>query len=104
MESERPRLHRDNVPAARVLRKRMTASETVLWSHVRGRQFHGMKFRRQHPVGRFVLDFFCEDLLIAIEIDGGIHMDPSVARADVERQQLLEQTLHSLLSLECRRR
>jgi very-short-patch-repair endonuclease len=42
-------------------------------------------------VGRFVLDFFCEDLLIAIEIDGGIHLDLAVAAADAERQRLLEE-------------
>jgi very-short-patch-repair endonuclease len=50
-----------------------------------------MKFRRQHPVGKFVLDFFCEELRVAIEIDGGIHLEPEQHALDVERQVMLEE-------------
>jgi len=51
----------------------------------------GLKFRRQHPVGRFVVDFFCEELLVALEVDGGIHNNPEQRERDAERQSLLEE-------------
>ncbi|MBK7329320.1 MAG: DUF559 domain-containing protein [Dehalococcoidia bacterium] len=82
--------HRDNVPAARELRKRETKSEDTLWEHLRSRRFYGLKFRRQHPIGAFVLDFFCQEMMFAVEIDGGIHRDPEVAVRDLERQRTLE--------------
>jgi very-short-patch-repair endonuclease len=49
-----------------------------------------LKFRRQHPVGKFVLDFYCESLRVAIEVDGGIHRDPEQRVADLDRQAVLE--------------
>ena len=73
------RIYRDNVPAARRLRARETVSERVLWGALRDRGVGGYKFRRQHPVGIFVLDFYCEALRLAIEIDGPIHNDQTVA-------------------------
>lgn len=86
-------MHRDNVPAARRLRKILTPSEKILWEYLRDRKFHGLKFRRQHPVGTFVLDFFCPEMSFAIEVDGAIHRDPAVAERDAERQRCLE-SLH----------
>ncbi len=85
------RLHRDNVPAARRLRKELTPSEAVVWEQLRDRRFHGLKFRRQHPVGAFVLDFFCQEMMFAIEVDGGIHRDPDVAARDSEREAILRE-------------
>ena len=58
---------------ARVLRRRMTDAEQVLWRRLRDRRLRGHKFRRQHPLGPYVLDFFCEPVKLAIEIDGGQH-------------------------------
>jgi type I restriction enzyme R subunit len=84
-----PRIHRDNVPAARRLRKELTQSEAIVWEKLRDRRFYGLKFRRQHPVGAFVLDFFCQEMMFAIEVDSGIHRDPEVAARDRERETLL---------------
>ena len=89
MESER--WHRVNVPAAKRLRATSTRSEAILWRRLRGRQFHGLKFRRQHPVGRFVLDFYCDDLQLAIEIDGSIHRDPEVAERGTAREEIIRE-------------
>jgi very-short-patch-repair endonuclease len=58
---------------ARVLRKRMTPAERRLWSAIRNGTLLGAKFRRQHLVGRFVLDFYCPLAKLAIEVDGEIH-------------------------------
>ncbi len=74
--------------AARQLRVQSTRSEKLLWNALRGRRIAGLKFRRQHPLGRFVLDFYCPDLRLAVEIDGDIHSTQKAA--DEERQRILE--------------
>lgn len=84
------RWHADNVPAARRLRSKSTPTETILRSLLRDRRCLGVKFRRQHPVGALVLDFYSEELKVAIEVDGGIHRDPKPRARDEIRQQLLE--------------
>src|SRR5436309_3409820 len=59
---------------AREMRDRMTPAETMLWSKLRNKQLAGLKFRAQHPIGRFVLDFCCVSRRLAIELDGGVHL------------------------------
>jgi len=73
--------------AARDLRRRATKSEAMLWPALRGRQL-GVKFRRQQPIGSFVVDFYASDARLVVEVDGAIHLQQ--AKADVERQHLLE--------------
>ena len=58
---------------AKKLRKEMTPAEQKLWQHLRNRHLFELKFRRQHPVGRFILDFYCHEHLLIVEVDGGIH-------------------------------
>jgi very-short-patch-repair endonuclease len=79
--------HRDNVPAARELRERQTPAEEVLWEALRGRRLAGLKFRRQHPIGPFVVDFCCPDRRLAIELDGTVHA--TQGEHDAEREALL---------------
>jgi very-short-patch-repair endonuclease len=59
--------------AARLLRAEMTPAERTLWQALRGDAIDGLRFRRQHAVGRFVLDFYCASRKLAVEVDGGIH-------------------------------
>lgn len=73
----------------RELRHRSTDSEALLWSHLRGRRLAGFKFRRQHPCGPFVLDFFCAARRLAIEIDGGQHFHADAQRRDRRRSEFL---------------
>ncbi len=70
------------------LRKRSTAAEVVLWNLLRGNQVQGLHFRRQQKIGKFVVDFFCVKCRLAIEVDGGIHLN-RVAE-DQERTRWLE--------------
>ena len=63
----------------------MTVSERRLWNWLRNRTFGGFKFRRQAPVGRYVLDFYCPVLKLAIEVDGQQHETPWMAEYDGER-------------------
>lgn len=59
--------------AARRLRQQLTPAEDQLWRALRGRQLLGLKFRCQHPVGRFIVDFYCPSCKLVIEVDGDIH-------------------------------
>jgi very-short-patch-repair endonuclease len=59
--------------AARAMRRAPTPAESALWRGIRKRHRGGLKFRRQHPHGRFVLDFCCPELKLVIEVDGGVH-------------------------------
>ncbi len=61
---------------ARRLRQTMTDAERRLWAALRGRRLGGWKFRRQHPVDPYILDFACLECLTGIEADGGQHADP----------------------------
>ena len=58
---------------AREMRGRMTDAEALLWMLLRNRRIAGEKFRRQHPVGRYILDFYCVEKRLGIELDGGQH-------------------------------
>ena len=59
--------------AARCLRRNMTPAEQKLWDALKGRQLDGLKFRPQHPVGPFILDFWCPARKLVVELDGGSH-------------------------------
>lgn len=58
---------------AKSLRKGLTTAEEILWNTLRNRQFENLKFRRQHPIGKYIADFYCHELKFVIEVDGGIH-------------------------------
>ncbi len=73
------------VHAARDLRRGMTPSEDMLWNALRGRRLNGLKFRRQHPLDRFIIDFYCVERRLAVEVDGGIHATAGQAACDDER-------------------
>ena len=62
-----------SIGLARKLRQTSTIPEVKLWQHLRNRRFNGLKFRRQYPVGRYVVDFVCLSHKLIIELDGGQH-------------------------------
>ncbi len=74
---------------ARDLRKNETHAEQILWASLRNNNFHGLKFRRQHPINNYVLDFFCVEYQLALEVDGGIHKGHEQRTADLERDKSL---------------
>ena len=75
--------------AARELRSEMTPAEGRLWECLRQKRTAGLRFRRQHAVGRVVLDFYCPAQKLAIEVDGGVHDEPVQAERDAERTKFL---------------
>ena len=75
---------------ARGLRQSSGRAEERVWALLRGGKIDGHKFRRQHPVGPYFVDFACDRLRLIIEVDGGVHQLEEVAARDLERQQALE--------------
>ena len=84
------RLPADLVEDARRLRRDATDAENFLWKMVRNRRFGGFKFRRQFAVPPYVLDFYCAELRLGIELDGGQHAEPERVDADRRRSEFLE--------------
>ena len=81
--------YRARVRTARYLRKNHTIAENLLWQRLRNHSLK-VRFRRQHPMGDFVLDFYCPQARLAIEVDGGIHDFPGQEEYDRFRQRLIE--------------
>src|SRR5690606_25291270 len=75
---------------SRQLRQKGTRAEALLWEHLRDRQLHGAKFRRQAVIGRFIVDFYCHEHRLVVELDGAVHDQPDIAAHDAERQEQLE--------------
>ncbi len=74
----------------RELRQNATDAERLLWHLLRNRHLAGAKFRRQHPVGPYILDFYCAQARLAIELDGGQHSEAAQQRRDARRTRVLE--------------
>jgi very-short-patch-repair endonuclease len=70
---------------AKRLRRPLTPQELGLWLRVKNRQLGGFKFRRQHPVGPYILDFYCAEARLAVEIDGQTHWSTEQERHDTRR-------------------
>jgi len=75
--------------AAKRLRYNLTPAEQLLWQALKGKQLNGLKFRRQHPLGSFVADFFCAKHKLIIELDGAVH-DQQIEYDDARTQKLKE--------------
>ena len=75
---------------ARQLRRDQTDAERLLWRLLRNQRFCGLKFRRQHPIEPYVLDFYCHEERLGIELDGGQHAAPDTQRSDTARTAFLE--------------
>jgi very-short-patch-repair endonuclease len=82
---------------AKDLRRRMSLPEVLLWSAIKGRKLNGLQFRKQHPIGPYVLDFYCDARKLAIEVDGGNHSFGDRPQRDERRDAwLLERGVRTL--------
>ena len=86
---------------SRVMRQSMTATELRIWIRIRGRQLEGWKFRRQHPIGPFFVDFYCPAARLIVEVDGPCHDDWTSAY-DIRRQAWLEREGNRVLRIPVR--
>ncbi|MDZ7717316.1 MAG: endonuclease domain-containing protein [Balneolaceae bacterium] len=75
---------------AKELRREMTKAEEVLWEQLRARRFLNLKFRRQHPILDFVVDFYCHELKLIVEADGKYHSEENTQYYDDERTKELQ--------------
>ena len=75
---------------ARTLRKNQTPQEAKMWKILRNFQIQGLKFRRQYPIGNYIIDFVCKEIKLIIEIDGGQHNEPNNIEYDKTRTEFLE--------------
>ena len=84
------RYNRNELKVVRsALRAAATPSEATLWSALKGGQLGGRKFRRQHSIDAYVLDFYCPSERLAVELDGAVHRDPTRSANDQERDERL---------------
>ena len=77
------------VPYAKMLRQNMTLGEIALWREIKGKKL-GVRFSRQIPIDQYIVDFYCKNLQLAIEVDGSIHFKNEQQNKDIFRQNRLE--------------
>lgn len=82
------RVSDEKLELARELRRNMTPEERILWKHLRAHRLQGLHFRRQQVIDGFVVDFFCFDAALVVEVDGGVHR--AQAGYDAERDVVLK--------------
>ena len=87
------------ISLAKDLRKRTTDTEQLLWQCLRAKHFEGLKFRRQQPIGPYIVDFVCLEKKIIVELDGGQHALPEEMRNDKKRDQWFEGQGYKVLRL-----
>lgn len=92
----------DTIQRARKLRRRLTLPEGLIWRALRRRGLAGLRFRRQHPIGPYILDFYCDELRLAVEIDGQNHDHPDRFAHDERRTDWLNQQGVSVIRLAAR--
>jgi very-short-patch-repair endonuclease len=82
---------------AKALRQNMTFAEVLLWEELKQKKILGYDFDRQRPIDEYVVDFYCKDLMLAIEIDGISHFTDEAVQDDEKRQKRLEELGVSVL-------
>lgn len=91
--------NRDLIKKARELRGNLTRAEILLWSRLRSKQLDGYKFRRQQPIFDYIVDFYCYELKLIIEIDGEIHSSKETHKYDKKRDMLFKINGYKILRL-----
>ena len=88
---EKPRVPQYIVGLAQELRQKQTPAEETLWECLRNRRLSSAKFRRQHPLGRYIADFYCHEAGLVIELQGSVHSAKEQREYDAIRQETIEQ-------------
>ena len=94
-----PRRNRLKRKFARALRSEMTGAEHTLWSYLRRKQIGGLRFRRQQPIGPYIVDFYCPAASLIVELDGGQHTEQARRLYDDARTQWLESEGYHVLRI-----
>ena len=86
----------------KVLRNNLTPAEAFLWKQLQRRKFMGRKFRRQHSIENFIVDFYCAEEQLIIELDGEVHKNPLAEEKDEKRTKKLESFGFTIIRFENR--
>ena len=78
----------------------MTPAEAILWNQIKGRKLEGRKFRRQHSIGNYIVDFYCASEKLIVELDGQVHKNPAAQTRDEARSDFLEKSGFKLIRFE----
>jgi very-short-patch-repair endonuclease len=84
------------------LRQNLTPAEALLWTNLKNSQLAGKKFRRQHSIGPFIVDFYCPECRVAVELDGDGHMTEAGAESDEKRTEFLKRFNMTVIRFENR--
>jgi very-short-patch-repair endonuclease len=84
-------------PKARELRRNMPEAERRLWVRLKNRQLAGLRFRRQHPIGPYIVDFVCLGARLVVELDGGQHGEDDALAHDARRDRFIEDSGYRVL-------
>ena len=84
---------------AKELRKNMTEFEQKLWYYLRAKRFLGLKFKRQVPIGNYIVDFFCKEARLIIELDGSGHIQENKIKYDIKRDEYLKNLGYKVLRI-----
>lgn len=82
------------------LRKNLTPAEATLWKHLQRKQLKGRKFRRQHSIKHYIVDFYCPSEQLIIELDGAVHLDFAQQNYDNERTEILQELGFTIIRFE----
>jgi len=82
------------------LRNHSTSAEATLWNLLKGSQLEGYKFRRQHSIGNYIVDFYCPNKKLAVELDGQVHKETEQAEKDIERTVFLNEKGITIIRIE----
>jgi len=84
----------------KALRNKGTSAEAFLWTQLSKSKFEGRKFRRQHSIGNYIVDFFCPSERLIIELDGDVHLNATAEEKDQKRTQYLENLDYKVIRFE----
>ena len=84
---------------AKNLRKTMTENEQQLWYYLRAKRFMGLKFKRQVPIGNYIVDFLCTDTRVIIELDGSGHLNNNQREYDIIRDEYLKKRGYKIIRI-----
>lgn len=87
-------------PIRKHLRNNGTSAEAYFWNYLKHAKLEGRKFRRQHSIEYFVVDFFCYSEMLVVELDGGYHLEPKQQERDKERDDFLKEAGITVLRFE----
>ena len=89
--TERLYTRKEKLPERKHLRNNSTAAESTLWKALRCRQIDGLKFRRQHSIGAYIMDFYCPEIKLCIELDVNVHDDYLQHHSDIIRTKFINE-------------